>query len=114
MARAEIDARLHGGGLTVTAAVERYRSELLLTPEAAAGEVRVHLAKPGVKASYFVGLLQILELRERLRAAGGELSERAFHDRLLGPPAPVPEIAERRFGVELSRPGEAELPYPWS
>ncbi len=114
LVRAEIDAGLHGGGLEPAAAEEIYRQRLLLTPAAAAAEVRTHLAKPTVKASYFVGLLQILELREALRAGDPDLPPRAFHDRLLGPPAPIPRIARELFDIELGPPGEADLPWPWS
>ncbi len=100
--RAELDARLHGGGLEPAGAEEIYRRRLLLTPAAAAAEVRTHLAKPTVKASYFVGLLQILELREALRGAQPALSARDFHDRLLGPPATIPGIESR---LALPPPG---------
>ncbi len=103
--RAEIDARLHGGGLTAEAAEQSYRRELVATPAAAAAEVRMHLAKPGVKASYFVGLLQILELRQRVRGDGEGLDWLDFHDRLLGPPATLPAVARERFGVELGELG---------
>ena len=114
LARAEIDARLHGGGLEPAAAAEIYRQRLLLSPAAAAAEVRTHLAKPTVKASYFVGMLQILELRETLRSREPELGLHEFHDRFLGPPASIPRIACERFGVELGPAGETDLPWPWS
>ncbi len=112
--RAEVDAGLHGGGLEPAAAEAIYRDRLLLSPAAAATEVRGHLAKPAVKASYAVGLLQILELRQRLRQIEPQLGPRQFHDRLLGPPASLPAIARERFGVELGPAGEADLPWPWS
>ncbi len=67
-----------------------------------------------MKASYYVGLLQILELRRRFRAANPELPPRRFHDRLLGPPAPIPSIARERFAVELGPPGDADLAWPFS
>jgi uncharacterized protein (DUF885 family) len=114
LVRAEIDARLHGGELEPAAAERIYRERLLLTPAAAAAELRAHLAKPTVKASYFVGLLQILELRQAFRAANPGLLPRDFHDRLLGPPAAIPRIARERFEVELGPPGEVDLPWPWS
>jgi uncharacterized protein (DUF885 family) len=113
LVRAEIDAGLHGGGLAPREAEEIYRRRLLLTPAAAAAEVRAHLAKPTVKASYFLGLLQILELRETFRAAHPDLLPRDFHDRLLGSPASLPRIARERFDVALGRPGETELPWPF-
>ncbi len=111
--RAEIDAGLHGGGLAPAEAEELYRTRLLLDPAAAAAEVRGHLAKPTVKASYLVGLLQILELRRAFRAAHPDLMPRDFHDRLLGPPAPLPRISRQRFDVDLAVPGEGPLPWPF-
>ena len=114
LVRVEIDAGLHGGGLKPAAAEEIYRRRLLLTPAAAAAEVRAHLAKPTVKASYFLGLRQILELREMLRRSEPDTGLREFHDRLLGSPGTIPGIARQRFGVELGPPGDVELPWPWS
>lgn len=112
--RAEIDARLHGGDLEPAAAEEVYRRRLLLTPAGAAAEVRTHLAKPTVKASYFVGMMQILELRQRVLGRDPGTSLREFHDRLLGPPASIPRIARERFDIELGPLGAADLPWPWS
>ena len=112
--RAEVDARLHGGDLDPEAAAEGYEARVLMTPAAADAEVRTHLAKPTVKASYFLGMLQILELRRAFRAAQPETTPGEFHDRLLGPPATLPAIARQRFGLELGPPGEGELPWPWS
>lgn len=64
-----------------------------------------------MKASYFVGLLQILALRAELERRAGEkdFDRRAFHDRLLEWPLPWPEIARRLFGVEaLTVPDSGE------
>jgi len=114
LVRATIDAGLYRGDLEPPEAEEIYRRRLLMTPAAAAAEVRTHLAKPTVKASYFLGLLQILELREAFRAGHPDHLPREFHDRLLGPPAPIPRIARERFDIELGPPGEVDLPWPWS
>jgi hypothetical protein len=114
LTRSEIDARLHEGALQPSAAETIYRERLLLSPAAATAEVRGHLAKPGVKASYFLGLRQILELRQAVRDVEPGVTLGEFHDRLLGAPAAVGRIARQRFGVELGSAGEAELAWPWS
>ncbi len=114
LVRAEIDVGLHGGGLEPAEAEEIYHRRLLMTPAAAAAEVRTHLAKPTVKASYFLGMLQILELREVFRADRPDLAPPDFHDRLLGPPGPIPRVARERFGLELGPPGEVLLRWPFS
>jgi len=102
--RARVDALLHstldGGDLTPEEAVTALAA--FVAPETARAEVRRHLEEPGLKAAYYVGLLQVLELREAVRAGeGAGFDLRAFHDRLVRWPLPLPEAARRRFGVEL-------------
>jgi uncharacterized protein (DUF885 family) len=112
--RARIDPLLHSGEIEIEEAVELYRRDLLMTEDAARTEVRRHLDLPTNKATYFVGLLQILELREKVEAGAAARGEsfdlRCFHDRLLGQPEPFPEIARRRFGIELASSPPLRLP----
>jgi uncharacterized protein (DUF885 family) len=97
--RARIDALLHSGTLSPEAAAAELAG--FLDPETAEAEVERHLAEPTLKAAYYVGLLQILELREAVAEADAEMDLRAFHDRLVRWPLPIPEIARERFGVEI-------------
>jgi uncharacterized protein (DUF885 family) len=97
--RARIDALLHSGTLSPAAAAAELAG--FVDPETAAAEVERHLAEPTLKAAYYVGLLQILELREAVAAADAEMDLRAFHDRLVRWPLPIPELARERFGVEI-------------
>ncbi len=99
--RARVDAMLHGGALDATGAATLYQERLLTGADAARAEVRRHLADPANKASYFVGLLQILELRRLAHEADPPLTLKEFHNRLLRRPGPIPEIARSEFGVEL-------------
>ena len=95
--RAFLDPALHRGDVTPEEAERIYRQRLGMSAAAARSEVARHLRDPGLKASYFVGLLQILELRRQQEAATiDEL--RAFHDRLLGRPQTIPHLARQRFG----------------
>ncbi|MEM8934503.1 MAG: DUF885 family protein, partial [Acidobacteriota bacterium] len=97
---AHIDPALHGGRMTIGEAEERYRRDGLLTAAAARAEVARHLKDPVLKASYFIGLRQILSLRRQLGIDAADPAALAtFHERLLGTPRPIPEVALERFGV---------------
>ncbi|MDX1996268.1 MAG: DUF885 family protein [Thermoanaerobaculia bacterium] len=97
--RAEIDARLHGGRLTPEDARRLYTERLLMDTDAAASEVSGHLQHPTKKASYLVGALQVLALRDAVAPARTEL--RRFHERLLAHPGYLPALARDSFGVEI-------------
>ncbi|MEO1369405.1 MAG: DUF885 family protein, partial [Acidobacteriota bacterium] len=101
--RASIDVDLHRGAISADDAVERYREEAGLLTSAAEIEVARHLKDPGLKASYFIGLRQILSLRRYQLGDGPFDGPRSldalgdFHRRLLGRPTPIPTIARERF-----------------
>ncbi len=101
--RARVDGLLHVGEMSAGEAVRAL--EPFLDQVTAEEEVARHLAEPGAKAAYYVGLLQVLALREAVERAHEDRGEpfdlRAFHDRLVRLPGPIPEIARERFGVEL-------------
>ncbi len=99
--RARVDPLLHTGVLTPEEAAETLARELLLTPELAREEVRRHLEDPGLKAAYYVGLVQVLALRRALEDERPGLSLRAFHDRFVERALPVPAAARLRFGIDL-------------
>lgn len=107
--RAEIDARLHAGDITREEATRIYGEELQMSDEAAATEVRRHLSSPTTKATYFVGMLQLLELRRLAVAARPDLTLRDLHDQILEDAAPIAEIGRERFGVELGSPSADAL-----
>jgi uncharacterized protein (DUF885 family) len=61
-------------------------------------EIRRYLVMPGQATSYKVGMMKILELRERARTALGERFDiRGFHDTVLGGGALPLSILERRI-----------------
>ncbi|MCG8455206.1 MAG: DUF885 domain-containing protein [Holophagales bacterium] len=107
--RAWIDPALHLGQLSTSEARELYVEAARLTPSAAEAEVERHMRDPVLKASYFLGLCQILELRSDALAEGLDLE--TFHGRFLGEPFPVPRVAKERLGIDLgpfpSEEGEA-------
>ncbi|HUP42776.1 MAG TPA: DUF885 family protein, partial [Thermoanaerobaculia bacterium] len=102
--RARIDALLQAGRLSPAAAAAEIAA--FVDPATAEAEVARHLAEPTLKAAYYVGLLQVLELRRAVTAGDPEMDLRAFHDRFVRWPLPIPEVARERFGVEIGR----ELP----
>jgi hypothetical protein len=97
--RARIDALLHAGRLSPAAAAAEIAA--FVDPATAEAEVARHLAEPTLKAAYYVGLLQVLELRRAVMASDPEIDLRAFHDRFVRWPLPIPEVARERFGVEI-------------
>lgn len=112
--RATVDVELHTRAITEEDAVATYVTELGMTRDAARTEVRRHLAEPTMKASYFAGLLQILELRRQVQEDTAAGSLRELHDRLLRaagaqPTATLAELARTAFAVELDRLGRREV-----
>lgn len=99
--RAYVDPELHGGRLSPEAAESLYVTRALLTPAAARSEVDRHLKDPGLKATYFVGARLIHSARERWSATNPEAGLREFHNRFLGLPGPLPQVARERLGLEL-------------
>ncbi len=112
--RAAIDPKLHLAEITPEAAVERYQRELMMTEDAAITEVRRHLSQPTTKVTYFVGLLQLLDLRMGLAQSDRELSEREIHDGILSLHRPYPEVAQEVFETPLRSFSELGSDLPWS
>ncbi|MEM6795368.1 MAG: DUF885 family protein [Acidobacteriota bacterium] len=99
--RASLDPALHDGTVAPETARGMYRDLAGMSERAAGSEVERHLRDPVMKASYFIGLLQILQLRSLVTAGEDPASLLDFHDRLLGLPRTIPRIAREEFGVEL-------------
>lgn len=82
--RLVVDTGIHAKRWTREQAI-RYMVEKIGCPEAGAvSEVERYIVAPGQACSYKVGMLKILELRERAKQALGERFDlRAFHDVML-------------------------------
>jgi uncharacterized protein (DUF885 family) len=95
--RLVVDTGIHAQGWSEQQAVD-YMLSNTSTPEAMVRfEIRRYFVYPGQATSYKVGMLNLLELRERARKALGENYDiRGFHDAVLGGGSlPLP-ILERR------------------
>jgi uncharacterized protein (DUF885 family) len=95
--RLVVDTGLHAKGWTEQQAVDYFLANGSTSEGQVRAEIRRYLVMPGQATSYKIGMMKILELRERARAALGDRFDiRAFHDVVLGGGAlPLP-ILERR------------------
>jgi uncharacterized protein (DUF885 family) len=95
--RLVVDTGLHAKGWTEQQAVDYFTANAPSSETQIRSEVRRYLVWPGQATSYKIGMLEILELRERARATLGDRFDiRAFHDTVLnGGALPMP-LLERR------------------
>lgn len=98
--RARVDILLHSHELGAQGAVAALAP--FVSPVTARAEVARHLGEPTLKAAYYVGLLQILDLRRRARAERPELTLAQFNTRLAERAMPLADATRLRFGIELA------------
>lgn len=95
--RLVVDTGLHAKGWSEEQAVDYFLANSSMAEGAIRSEVQRYLVIPGQATSYKIGMMKILELREKAEA---ELKDRfdikAFHDTVLGGGALPLEILERR------------------
>ncbi len=96
-ARLVVDTGLHARGWSEQQAVDYFLANLPITEMAARAEIRRYIVTPGQATSYKIGMLKILELREKARSRLKENFDiRGFHDAVLGGGSlPLP-LLERR------------------
>jgi uncharacterized protein (DUF885 family) len=95
--RLVVDTGLHSKGWTEQQAVDYFLANGPTSEGQVRAEIRRYIVMPGQATSYKIGMLKILELRERARAALGDgFDIRAFHDAVLGGGALPLAILERR------------------
>jgi uncharacterized protein (DUF885 family) len=95
--RLVVDTGVHAKGWTEAQAVEYFKANSSTAEGAIRSEVRRYIVWPGQATAYKVGMLKILELREKAKAAQGDRFDiKGFHDTVLGGGALPLEILERR------------------
>jgi uncharacterized protein (DUF885 family) len=95
--RLVVDTGLHSKGWTEEQAVQYFLANGSTSEGQVRAEIRRYIVNPGQATAYKVGMLKILELRERAKAALGDRFDiRAFHDTVLGGGAMPLSILERR------------------
>jgi uncharacterized protein (DUF885 family) len=95
--RLVVDTGLHAKGWTEQQAVDYFLANGPTSEGQERAEVRRYIVWPGQATAYKVGMLKILELRERAtRELGSRFDIRGFHDTVLGGGALPLDILERR------------------
>lgn len=101
--RLVVDTGLHAKGWTEQQAVDYFLANGSTSEGQVRAEIRRYIVMPGQATAYKVGMLKILELRERARTALGERFDiRAFHDVVLGGGALPLDILERRVDAWIA------------
>lgn len=94
-ARLVVDTGLHAYGWTREEAIQYLVETVGWQPQAATAEVDRYLAWPGQATAYKVGMLKILELRQRaMDALGADFDIIAFHNLVVGNGAMPLEVLE--------------------
>jgi uncharacterized protein (DUF885 family) len=97
---------LHGEGWTEQQAVDYFLANGPTSEGQVRAEIRRYIVMPGQATAYKVGMLNILELRERARKALGDRFDiRAFHDTVLGGGSLPLSILERRVDAWIAQTG---------
>ena len=105
--RVTIDVGLHTAGMTFDEAVQMLVQEAHLEEINAVAEVKRYAMSPTQPMTYVIGMLLILDLRDRMkRKMGSDFDLRQFHDRLLSygsiPPALIAERLLEQPTCEMS------------
>ncbi|RPI58527.1 MAG: DUF885 domain-containing protein, partial [Lysobacterales bacterium] len=95
--RLVVDTGLHANGWTEQQAVDYFLANGPTSEGQVRSEIRRYIVTPGQATAYKVGMLKILELRQRATdALGDRFDIRGFHDTVLGGGALPLAILERR------------------
>lgn len=101
--RLVVDTGMHAKGWTEEEARQYFYDNSPIPEGAVKSEVRRYLVNPGQATAYKIGMLKILELRERAETELGDAFDiRAFHDTVLGGGSMPLSILERRVDQWIS------------
>jgi uncharacterized protein (DUF885 family) len=111
--RLVVDPGLHAKRWTYEQAVEYMVANTGLDEPYVRSEVERYIVTPGQAVTYKIGMLKLLELRERARAAlGSAFSLPEFHDVVLGHGALPLDLLEREVDAYIARTPEEVSPPP--
>ncbi len=113
-ARLVLDPGIHARRWTYEQAVDYMINNTGLEEPYVRSEVERYIVTPGQAVTYKIGMLRILELRERAKAALGTSFDLAeFHDVVLGHGALPLDLLEREVDAYIARAREASsIPTP--
>ncbi len=95
--RLVVDTGMHAKGWTEQQAIDYFIEKTPVAKAAVVSEVRRYLVMPGQATSYKIGMLKILQLREKAKTElGNKFDIRAFHDTVLNGGALPLELLEKR------------------
>jgi uncharacterized protein (DUF885 family) len=98
--RLVVDTGIHAKGWTEEEAADYFLANSSLAEGAIRSEVQRYIVLPGQATSYKIGMMKILELRDRAQAELGDgFDIKGFHDTVLGGGALPLEILERRVNA---------------
>lgn len=94
--RLVVDTGIHSKQWTEQQAIDYFKQNSPISDGAILAEVRRYIVWPGQATSYKIGMLKIIELREKAKQAlGDKFDIRQFHDVVLGSGAVPLQILER-------------------
>lgn len=103
-ARLVTDTGIHDLGWTEDEAVKYLQETGRAQPEMARSEVRRYITWPGQATGYKIGMLKIMEVRQKAEAAlGPKFDIKAFHDLLIGSGSQPLSVMERRVEEWIAR-----------
>ena len=102
--RLVLDTGLHAKGWTEEQAVQYFLDNSAITEAQARSEVQRYMVLPGQATSYKIGMMKILELREKAeQALGDKFDIRGFHDAVLGGGAVPLSVLETMIDQWIAR-----------
>ena len=113
-ARLVIDTGIHHKGWTRAQAVAYLRDHTALAEHDIETEIDRYISWPGQALSYYLGMVEILDLRARAEAALGEKFDlRAFHDTLLSTGSVPLPVLRKRIERFIADGGRDPMPVKW-
>ena len=101
--RLVVDTGLHAKGWTKEQAIEYFQANSAITDAQALAEIERYITWPGQATGYKIGMIRILELREKAKKELGEKFDiRGFHDAVLGGGGLPLDLLEKRVDLWIA------------